>query len=1032
MRRRPSASSTSEEEDEHRRQHRDSASNSPDVLRQELVEDITEVGLRMPSAQMSARPDGSQRTTRQQRADARTAWKQSASPEKSSVNEKEEVLELEFSVKEIARDSTKAERVPEMPHQWRSPWSFSLLTVATLAGAAMLILCIWQSFTTTQLDPKGAAMSYMASGFYAFPDFDTEHTRFATKYSLHLYKEMGIDDEDDKVKGVPILFIPGNAGSYKQVRSLASVAMNYWNDHIRHDESAVDNGKVAFDFFTVDFNEDLTAFHGQTLLDQAEYLNDAVAYILSLYHAPSRSRRDPSLPDPSSVMLVGHSMGGIAARTMLTMPNYQANSVNTIITLSAPHARSPVSFDSQLVNIYADINDYWRKAHSTRWGSDNPLWHVTLISIAGGGLDTIVPSDYSSLASLVPETHGFTVYTTTIPDVWTGMDHLAITWCNQLRQVLIRSLYDVMDASRAVQTRPRGERMRSFKKWFLTGLEDVAEKTLPHIEAKTLLTLEDNSNAIISQGERLVLRQLGHHGRKKAHLLPIPPQGTPEGRRFTLMTDQHLDASGENGNLEVLFCSVFPVHAGQSATLFSMNMDLSGNTKGSTRLACKNAASDTIRLPASTRQMEYPFNTTVPWSYLQYDLEDLVEHQFVAVVDKADQHTPGWVIAEFSSSVESNIRSSVGYSRLAFKDLDVKFPAHRSMLMDIKIPALQSGLFAYRLVFGHQSCGKSLALFAPMVRQYISDVYESKWFVNAAEVELNSHGVAPYMPPGLRGQEWSDGLSLQIWTDPTCETPLDVTLSLDIWGSFGKLWMRYRTLFAALPLVVIALVLRQQFKTYNKTGIFPSFADSLDQCLQGSIPAVFLAFSGVALFLAGPAGHILTETSKHWPPPQASNATESLVDYTKNDLLIGSQDPFFWFLMPFFGLISVGLCIAINYVALAITHSVTWIYVAIRNFRRRWRQVPNDRSVYQRTLLVVCSLHSVRPQTPVFAVTSITQRVITTTILLFLVSTAIPYQFAFLVLCIVQIASCIRALRDAWQTVCFPDISHPITRTNIV
>jgi glycosylphosphatidylinositol deacylase len=636
---------------------------------------------------------------------------------------------------------------------------------------------------------------------------------------------------------VPVLFIPGNAGSYKQVRSLAAEAAHYWNENIRPGTNAELDGKLPLDFFTVDFNEDITAFHGQTLLDQAEYLNDAVAYILSLYHNPEKSNRDSSLPDPSSVILVGHSMGGVVARTMLTMANYQANSVNTIVTLSAPHARAPVSFDALIVKTYEKINDYWRRAHSTQWGSDNPLWHVTLISIAGGGLDTIVPSDYSSIASLVPETHGFTVYTSGIPDVWVGMDHLAITWCDQLRKAVIRALYDVEDPARGAQTKPRGERMRSFKKWFLTGLEDVAEKTLPNkgiypqmfrkvqlltdvIEPKTLLTLEDNSNAIISQGERLVLRDLGRMRKKKAYLLPMPPQGTQEGKKFTLLTDQHLDAPGENGNLEVLFCSVFPLQVGHSATLFSMNMDLSGDSSGSTRLACKNVASDTIRLPASTRHSQFPFGPETPFSYLQYDLEDLVEHQFVAVVDKASEPSPGWVVAEFSAGSESVLSTHAGVSSLLNSDLHFTFPANRPMLMDIKLPSLQSSLLTYKLAVSSQVCGAEPELFMPMVRQYISDVYESKFYVNVRETEISLHGVAPYMPPPLKSGKKGDGLSLQIWTDPTCDGALDITLSLDFVGSFGKLWMRYRTLFAALPLLIVALVLRKQFEFYDDTGMF--------------------------------------------------------------------------------------------------------------------------------------------------------------------------------------------------------------------
>lgn len=283
-----------------------------------------------------------------------------------------------------------------------------------------------------------------------------------------------------QVKGIPVLFVPGNAGSYKQVRSFASEAANYFHRIVLQDPDAVPSGQRPLDFFSVDFNEDFTAFHGQTLLDQAEYLNEAVAYILSLYHKPEKSIRDPSLPDPTSVIIVGHSMGGMVARTMLTLPNYQANSINTIITLSAPHARPPVSADADIVLVYKRTNDYWRQAYSQKWANNNPLWHVTLVSIAGGGLDTVVPSDYASINSIVPKSHGFTVFTAAIPRVWTGMDHLELTFCDQFRKVLIRTLFNIVDVNRPSQTRPRAERMSVFKRWFLTGLEDIAERALPH------------------------------------------------------------------------------------------------------------------------------------------------------------------------------------------------------------------------------------------------------------------------------------------------------------------------------------------------------------------------------------------------------------------------------------------------------------------------------------------------------------------------------------------------------------------------
>lgn len=53
---------------------------------------------------------------------------------------------------------------------------------------------------------------------------------------------------------------------------------------------------------------------------------------------------------------------------------------------------------------------------------------------------------------------------------------------------------------------------------------------------------------------------------------------------------------------------------------------------------------------------------------------------------------------------------------------------------------------------------------------------------------------------------------------------------------------------------------------------------------------------------------------------------------------------------------------------------------------------------------------------PSFATTGGRQRLITTAILLLLITTLIPYQFAYMVLTIVQLCTCVRALRLARDT----------------
>lgn len=896
-------------------------------------------------------------------------------------------------------DSIKEEKVVERRSNkgqlswFRSQWAPSLLTLVTTIIGIALTYGVLGSSTQLHCDVKGCRMSYMRPSYIKFDDFDTEHTRFASKYSLYLYREQNGANNGAKVSGIPVLFIPGNAGSYKQVRPIAAETANYFHDILQHDPAVTGAGVKNIDFFTVDFNEDFTAFDGQTMLDQAEYVNEAIRYILSLYLDPRLSDRDPSLPDPTSVIVLGHSMGGIVARTILIMPNYQSNSVNTIITMSAPHARPPVTFDPRIVQIYEDINEYWRTSYSQEW-ENNPLWHVTLVSITGGGLDTVVPSDYAGLESIVPDTHGFTVFTSTIPSVWTSMDHQAITWCDQFRKVIARALYQIVDNGRASQTKTRAERMRVFKKWFLTGMENISETTLRQKDPTTLLTLEDSSNSIVSLGERLLLRNIGSSGELKTHLLPIPPSNALSTKSFTLLSNSKLEASGGDGPLEVLFCSVLPAQPGQANMILTMDMDLSSHNSGSTRLACKNAASDVVLLPASTHATTTPFigdnqKPVQPFSYLQYDLTDISDYHFVAVVERAGSQIPSWVVAEFSDGVDSRSTRDISLKQLLAFGLQFHFPSERPMVTEVNIPSVQSSLLAYNLEIESQGCTQHKELFAPLVRQYLSEPYESKYFVNAKRVEVSLHGASPYMPPPMNARTSLEGISFQFWTDPTCGSSTSIRLTVDPLASLGKLYMRYRTVFASFPILIVALVLRQQFRVYDTTGVFISFSESLDICLKRSMPLLLFSLTLLSLTV----GQLnASPFSGVWPWKSITSA----IDFNQNDLLSGTHDPLFWFLVPVIGLICIGVCVAFHYAILTVTYILSALYGLVA--ARRASKTHNER---KRVALVG------------FTPSSSRRRLVTTGILLFLVSTVVPYQFAYVVACFIQLGTNVRALWSA-------------------
>lgn len=115
------------------------------------------------------------------------------------------------------------------------------------------------------------------------------------------------------------------------------------------------------------------------------------------------------------------------------------------------------------------------------------------------------------------------------------------------------------------------------------------------------------------------------------------------------------------------------------------------------------------------------------------------------------------------------------------------------------------------------------------------------------------------------------------------------------------------------------------------SGIFVPFAEALGLCLQSSLPILVLLLTLLNFGLAISSART-TNFSTHTALGHGSNGTDSPVDFTKNDLLLGTRDPVFWFLVPLFALIGVGICALMNYAALALTYiiAIPYNYLMIR------------------------------------------------------------------------------------------------------
>lgn len=926
------------------------------------------------------------------------------------------------------------------------------LMALTLFALAFIISASF-SFFQLHIEPKYCRMSYMAPSFHHMASFDQNHTRLHSKYSLYLYREQNIDGRFDG-SGIPVLFIPGNAGSYRQVRGLAA-ASSAIHDSVSKNNilntSATEDHK--FDYFTVDFQEDLTALHGKSLSDQAEYLNDAIAFILHLY-----TTFEANYPAPKSVILIGHSMGGVVARTMLTLKNHRKGSVNTIFTLTAPHTLAPVSFDREIVSIYESVNKYWEQSFSQDFIGRNPLASVSIISIAGGSLDHMIPSEYAGILSFVPPSNGFTVYTNNIPHVWAGIDHQAVVWCDQFRKVFAQAIHDMADSRVPAKTKSLPERMSVFRKHFLGGFdvgypEYLQKRFHPSVQGQkstnesfippkidqpdTLLWVEDVTKSAIALGQKLTVNKLGV-GPHSAHLMPIPKTASVS-LTFSLLTDNellspdHTEAAVlpskpynfKSGNAPVglyaMVCRYPFTETKSSGTLLSvidLTRHLDVDESRLVGLLCKNIAHDTSKLPQASlpRTPLSPPSEYDYFSYLQYDVSQMADYDFVAIVDTNDFPTFGFVSAEFFQKSESAI-TLVNPLRDFFRGVSVRLPAARPVMVDISYHSIWSSLLAFQAQVISKVSAKSIpteTLFDTFVRQYSGDSYDSKYYLNIDDSPLNvtMFGVAPFSPFGVRetdddfegnlfyfGQKsaYYHNLHLQVWSDNSVALPgqeVEVTLKLDIVGSLGRLVLHYRAAVITVPIVVVALTLMLQFRIYALDGVFISFADGMRIFVRTLLFPIMLIVTLLPFFLRYQFVRDLLYVIEPGMDFISGDGPDSIfTNIRRNQFFLGLESGHLWFLGVVFMSTATGLCYLIQYVLLLFIHVLSLLYTLLTSC---------NEGKSKRTKEVSSPTLESPPITKV-------RRTIVTIFLFMAVAFTVPYEFAYIVSCFVQIFTSIRS-----------------------
>lgn len=740
-----------------------------------------------------------------------------------------------------------------------------------------------------------------------------KETRFADKYHLYLYREQGLDkdpmnkDNEIQIDGIPVLFIPGNAGSYKQGRSIAAQLSNYFYqkdffdfdalnneyEYMQYDSSNKtilekrslydfffknDDSKLRYkniDFFTLDFNEDFTAFHGQTLLDQAEFVNDCIEYILGLYKQnPSLKNNEAYGPLPESVIIVGHSMGGIVSRTIPILKNYVPNSINTLITLSSPHGTSPLTFDGELLKIYKMINDFWIK----QMNDTNSYYYnnVSLISITGGIVDDVLPSDYTLiepvLNSKTPLNNGFTVYTSGIENVWTTIDHLAVVWCDQLRKVVAKSILSIIDKSSPSKTINLKDRMNFFKRIYLDNSH--FENYALNNNMTERYTMDENADNFISSvrftGDSILPDTFAKKGTYSISL-----------RTFKQYDDSNIDIKIDEETMNI--ADVFLCNSEDECFMINNLFK---------------------RIPVFTSK------EGVYYKNLELEHSTLQSFETLNIKIKANDDASKILINRFSN----NKSIKLSFLKLLFgQSLKIN---HNTNLQRLTLLSKLTSSIALKLSIKKTNEDVKSGTY---IKQSLNQPYENKWyllqFLKTNYISLTAANNPTFIP--IRIDNKGEHTSFDLKIDNSDHIITSMTMSVDFGLTFKLLIKTYRLAFASIPVGFAAILFIYQTMQFLETGEYPPLNETFAGLMKYTVHLGFPMCFVIELFSFVPGIRYILENWLDCIKVNDNLFNEAYSSKQKNE---------------FFGNIGVGLDVLfIDYIILLLSLAIVLLLVNLIN-----------------------------------------------------------------------------------------------------
>ncbi|KAL3526340.1 hypothetical protein ACH5RR_010996 [Cinchona calisaya] len=794
----------------------------------------------------------------------------------------------------------------------------------------VVVIAVWISlaglFHLLKPISNGCIMTYMYPTY--IPIF-TPKNMSSTKYGLYSYHEgwrkIDFNDHLKNLNGVPVLFIPGNGGSYKQVRSLAAESDRAYQggplERTFYQEANQNLGKAEavdaslpsqytrmLDWFAVDLEGEHSAMDGRILEEHTKYVVYAIHRILDQYKeshdARIREGAAFSASLPKSVILVGHSMGGLVARAAIIHPDLRKSSVETVLTLSTPHQSPPLALQPSLGNYYASVNSEWRKGYMTQTSqsgnylSDPLLGNVVVVSISGGYNDYQVRSKLESLDGIVPPTHGFMISSTSMKNVWLSMEHQVILWCNQLVVQVSHTLLSLIDSEIGQPISDVPKRHAIFTKMLHSGISQnfnwLGQSQLP----KQLIQVPfpDGNTVSGSQMSNIFSCPSHVHWNNDGLEKDLYIQTTSitvlamDGRRRWL----DIKKLGSNGKDHFIFVTNFAPCSGVRLHLWPEKE--TSNSEFPVNKRVVEVTSKMVHIPSgpAPRQIEPGSQTeqAPPSAVFWLDPDDMHGFRFLTISVAARQTLSGrpppaasMGVGQFFSTKEGErVFSPLMLLHSMFTQKDLILTEDHPLAFNLSF-SMSLGLLPVMLSLETTGCGIKRSEF-PL--EDSGDVETSRLcklrcFPPVALAWDSTSGLHIY--PNLRSETLVMDSSPALWTstqgsektvvlllvDPHCSYKASISVSVS--ASAGRYLLLYFSKISGLAIAVVFFALTRQAYAWELDMPIPSLLSAMESNLRLLLPFSFLAILPILFAL------IFSCFSSPSLPPLSSFIIVSIICY---------------------------------------------------------------------------------------------------------------------------------------------------------